>query len=451
VLNVFKHDFVSDDLTIVLRTEEEKKEKPKNYFKYLWTIINGDAYWRDDIVTPRIISLTIHLSVVAMIYLAFGKNLVSAIAAFLFMINPVHTDCWVWLSGKPYSRTALASMLAFMFPLAAPVIFLIPNVICVSGIFFPLIYLFAPGSLKLLAMLSLYMLITFGRWIFDKEKNGKLKGYENNKVASQITIWKFVTALKFYGYYLANSIFGIHYCFYQSYMGDHIDSLAGIKKAKRLDLFFFIGLAAAGTLGYCLLKGIDHISVFGLAWATLNIAMWCNFVNTGQQYIANRYVYLPNIGLMLALSGIIVNYPVVIGVLAGFYAARLVPSIAQFHNVFWHFFYQVNDEPRFYFSWLNMGTIHFHRGQFQRARGDYLEALSCSPNNFKALFNLSSACIALKKLEEAMQFFEAAKNADIYGQEKKAELAIKQRMELFNELSMASDLRLRIEDIPVLS
>ncbi len=157
------------------------------------------------------------------------------------------------------------------------------------------------------------------------KKNMKLKGFEGNDVALKISPYKFIIALKFYGYYFVNCIFGISYTFYHSYMEEFLDTQKGIKEGRKIDRYFFIGLFFAGLLIYSLITNPFSIFTLGLFWSTVTVAMWCNLVSTGQQYIANRYYYLPNVGLMIAISSVIINYPILTGALIGWYLVTTYP------------------------------------------------------------------------------------------------------------------------------
>jgi len=88
-------------------------------------------------------------------------------------------------------------------------------------------------------------------------------------------------------------------------MDDFVDTKKGIKNSPKPDRYFFVGLAGAILMVYLLINHRGHIMTLGFFWATVNIGMWCNFVNVGQQYISNRQTYLANVGLCLFLSGLI--------------------------------------------------------------------------------------------------------------------------------------------------
>ena len=451
-MNPLKYHYVCDDLAVIIQTQNAKIKKPKNKLTMFMMMLHGKAYWEDEAFLQHIIPMILHTIASALIYFVFGHNNISLLASVLFFIHPCHTEMSIWLSAKGYTLTTIWVLLAFHFPILAFFIFVVPTMICISGIFAPLIFLLQPNILNVIALFSIYTVWKHSQWAFNKEKNMKLKGFEGNDVALKISPYKFIIALKFYGYYFVNCIFGISYTFYHSYMEEFLDTQKGIKEGRKIDRYFFIGLFFAGLLIYSLITNPFSIFTLGLFWSTVTVAMWCNLVSTGQQYIANRYYYLPNIGLMIAISSVIINYPILTGALIGWYLARLIPSIKQFKNVYWHFFYQIYNQPDLYYSWINMGCLNFARGNFKAAVGDFSQALILRPNNFKAMFDLSSCFIALYKIPEAIKAFEDARKCDIYGQEEKANQPIKDRMALLNKIiESKGKIKLKIEDIPTIT
>jgi|GEM_PF-2519769 len=455
LIPALRYHYVVDDLSILARTEKLKYPKPKNKLIYLWMIFRGHAYWDDKNcrAIAHGMTIAIHAVVCCLIYFAFGSNTVSYIAAILFALHPNNTEVSIWVSGKVYGTTTAVILLLWWFPLLAPVVFFFApeGLIYFSGIFSPVVFLLHP-QYSVLAIFALWLVATRFKKMFTTKENQKLYAYSKNKEVLKIHPSKIIVALKFYGYYLINNIFLCHYSFFQGYMDSFVDTKEGIKKSHQIDRYFFVGLAGIILLVYLLINHRGHIMTLGLFWATVNIGMWCNFVNVGQQYISNRQCYLANVGLMLMLAGGLVQYPLAVGILAGWYARQLILARRQYGNVFWHFLYPLGDEPEFYYSWLNMGNLQFARGQLVSAIASYIEAMHLRPGNFKVLFNLSSAWIARGNIPEALKYFEEARKADVYAQEKTRDDLVTRRMKLVN-LILEGKLtgKLKISDIDVVS
>lgn len=477
------YHYICDDLGIYAETEKNEIPKPKSKWKYIKMMFLGQAYWSDDIlrkkeeaakkvgakerkkhlkekllleknIYARAMPIIIHFIASALIYFTFGRTEISYLAALMFALHPVNTEVSVWLSGKPYGVTAIAVMIGWSLPILAPLLYLFsPSwIMYYSGMFSPVMYLYRLDWWSLMAVLAMALVYARSKYIFNPERNVKLAGYKYNDQILKISPYKIIIALKFYGYFLANSIFGMHFSFFQSYMDDFVDTKEGIKKSHKVDKFFFYGCAGAIALILGFIFRRHDLWVFGLAWATINVAMWCNFVNTGQQYISNRYYYLPNIGICLMLADIIIRYFPLGIILIGWYARQLIYSIRSFEHVYWHFEYGLFDEPNFYYTWLNRGNLNFQNGHFTAATADYIEALRLKPGSFKVLFNLSSVWLARGNMTQAVGWFEQARTADAYAQEKAKEDLISKRMELINKIIAAKmHIKLKVSDIPIVS
>jgi len=445
-----KYHYICDDLAVLDATERNKTPIPKNKLDYLWRMFRGDAYWADSrskALAHRITTLH-HFFVCCMIYFVFGKTPLATVAAILFMINPTNTEVSVWLSGQAYGTTTFFSLVSWGIPVLAPFIFMFTPeaMIFYNGLFFPVVFLLYPGY-EYFALITVVLLLKRYKDMFDKKK-GKLSGYAKNKYALQVSPWKVFIAVKFYGYYLANNILGLKYSLYQSYMDDYLDTTAGIKKSKRIDAFFFIGLAGIATLIYLLITDRTNIITIGLFWATINIAMWCNFIMLGQQYVSNRQAYLANVGLMVAVAGVVIHYPYIAGVLIGWYIRQFIIARKQYTINFWQFFYGIVDEPEFYYHWINYGTLFFHRQEYKAALSSFTEANGLRPNNFKVLFNISGVYLALNNLKKSIEYLELSRKADVYAQEKRRDQVVQNRMNLINKIIQAKGtIQLNISEI----
>jgi tetratricopeptide (TPR) repeat protein len=452
MINPFKFHYVCDDLQCLENTEQAKTEIPKNKWKMLWMIFRGEAIWQETGIINHAFPIAIHLLVSVLIWWVFGHNSATLLAALYFLIHPLNTEVSIWLSAKHYGIMTALVLIAWAFPVLSLAFPFIPMLFFnINGLFSPVMFLWRGGWWGIFSLVTLGLLYRRFGQIFSIKDNGKLQAYSKNEYAMHLGLFKIIIALKFYGYYLANSIFALHYSFYQGYMNDFLDTKEGIERGKSLDRYFFIGVSGIFILVTNLIWNYNP-AVFGLLWATVNFAMWTNAVNVGQQYVSNRQGYLANVGICLMLGYALVGHLWIAGILGGWYLARLAPSILQFKNVYWHFFYQIADEPDFYYSWINMGNLNFHRGHFSAAISDYQQALSLSPKNFKAFFNLSSAWFARGRVDKAIFFLEQARRCDIYAQEDRGEDVVRKRMELINRFVEAKgNLKLEIVDIMVVS
>jgi len=455
LIPALRYHYVVDDLSVLAATERLKIQKPKNVLIYLWKVFRGQAYWEDKNCRAIAHGMTIiiHSVVCVLIYYAFGRTEISYMAAVLFALHPNNTEVSVWVSGKCYGTTTAVILALWCFPLLAPLVFFFAPVglVYFNGILSPLAFLLHP-QYSFVAVFVLWLVYTRAKKMFTVEGNPKLSAYVKNKQVLRIHPSKIIIALKFYGYFLVNNLLGLHYSFFQGYMDDFVDTKKGIENSYKPDRYFVVGVLGIASLIYLLITQRGSMVTLGLFWATTNFMMWANFISLGQQYCQNRQGYLANVGLMLMISGLLVQYPLMIGLLCGFYARQLILARRQYGNVFWHFYYPLGDEPEFYYSWLNMGNLQFTRSQFSAAIASYVEAMHLRPNNFKVLFNLSSCAIAKGNIEQGIEFLEKARKADVYAQEKARDEVVSRRMKLINMLiENKMNVRLKVKDIDIVS
>ena len=127
------------------------------------------------------------------------------------------------------------------------------------------------------------------------------KTYNSEMVA--IKFEKIFPFLKTYGYYFRLCLFPYKLGLYHQFLYGQGTNQTDNKKAYYLDWDFRFGVAVIVlTMVMCIF--FWGPVAWGLLWFGVNIAMWNNFM-TIQQQIAERYCYLPNVGLMFALANVI--------------------------------------------------------------------------------------------------------------------------------------------------
>jgi hypothetical protein len=201
-----------------------------------------------------------------------------------------------------------------------------------------------------------------------------------------------------------------------------LESLAGNdlsrKKCHKKDKFFFIGLSVMIFFVLYSLMGWDNIS-WGIFWFAICVAPYLNFYRM-QQEIAERYIYLANIGLMFAVANIIIGYPLIIVGLLALYAVRLWFLLPMYADDYWLIEYSVREEPSAWYNWHIRGHKLLERGGVVEALNMFVMAHSLSPKEFKVLFNIGIVLTMVRKPEEAKKFFDEAEKNIVEGQEKEA-------------------------------
>ena len=262
------------------------------------------------------------------------------------------------------------------------------------------------GIIPLIWMIDRTNRETLSRKLWD---TGGLK--TTNSEMRAIAWRKIAPFVKTYLYYLTLCVFpfksGIEHNYLRGFGTNEKDNLAGYKK----DYQFYLGLLIFVTVtvwsGYCIFTGWNPV-IWGLFWFTINIAMWCNFV-TYQQQIAERYVYLANIGIMYALANLIVGYPYLIGAFISGYAVRTWFAMDSYINDWWAVEYCIREFKNLYYMWLMRGVKKFLDKDYMGAARDFNEAYLHKPYDLKVLYNLSSSLLVLGDVARSRELLELAK------------------------------------------
>ena len=115
---------------------------PTGWMKF-WYHLQGRKYTSWKLAHAQV--LAIHTINCILIYIAFGMNYTSAVAALLFSVNPVNNQCSMWISGKGYAQNTTYALLMWLFPGFSILFYLMGTYFCgASLLLFPLVFLFTP-------------------------------------------------------------------------------------------------------------------------------------------------------------------------------------------------------------------------------------------------------------------------------------------------------------------
>jgi tetratricopeptide (TPR) repeat protein len=256
-----------------------------------------------------------------------------------------------------------------------------------------------------LAILGLWR--EYGR-VFNKTDPNSKFNTESNSELKAIAPRKIIILFKSLGYYICNTASARILGFYHKYMFLHGVSPEDNKKSYKIDMYFFLGtLVALTTL---LTQNI------GLVWFCVSIGMWLNFVSFNQT-ITNRYIYMPNAGLMLAISMVLIKWPVALVALFTYYATRLVLFQVFYKSEYWSIEHSCFEQPDFFYPWQNRAVHCFQNGNYQGALGNLLKCNELRPNDWKVTYNLTQVYMMLGHMTAAREWFDKASKCKIDGRE----------------------------------
>lgn len=182
-----------------------------------------------------------------------------------------------------------------------------------------------------------------------------------------------------------------------------------------------------------LLKHRNIPTVFGLLWFVLNYIPISQVVVFPSAPIAERYAYLPAIGLWL-MAGALVQW-----LITRSYGRKLLPTAVIYsliltgltlqRNGHWRndlslFSSLVSTDPTSVYGHYNLGCTYKAEGEMEKARWHWQQAVQLDPRHSQALNQLGSYAMVRGELAVAEQFFTRAVNAGIYNAEAHYNLAM---------------------------
>lgn len=404
-----RFDYSSDDIPSARRKETHKPLKR-------WLLVL-EGHLKSHPSIDHAITTILHAIVCVFIYLAFGTNNISFLAALLFSVNPINDQGAVWISGRGYVLSALGMTGALAFKYLSP-LFLLLSAYSNAGFLAPIALL---GSNNPLIVGFMPFIWVFYAKRFKNNVGVKIKQEMYTKDRA-INIDKFVIAIKTLAFYTIHAIIPFKTTFYHSYM----QSLAGsgYKKAISLkDPLLYAGLIMIGAIGYKFIFTPWDMVSFGLLWWLVCLAPFLNFLRM-QQEIAQRYCYLPNVGLMVVLAYALIDYPIAQAVFITMYATKMWFWMNAYKDDYYLIEHSCFASPNAWFAWHMRAMKRWDTQSHQEALIMWVMAKNISPFEFKILFNIATTLKLSRHIKEAEQFIEQAEKNVPQGQEEQAKKVI---------------------------
>jgi len=405
------YGYVSDDCM----ASGAKEPIFKNKLHYFWIHFIGLRFANSKFTHS--LNLIVHTATCVLVYLVmlklFHMQSIAFLTALFCSINPVNTQGGsVWIAGKLYASSAMFTLLMFLLPYISPLFYLFSiQFFTVSAIPSPL--LFIPTKLWYLSFLLPIGIIVLRKKIVAQQF--LIKADTATPVMKEFKPYKIILFLKTFAYYTLLAIWPMRLGHYHQFLYEWGVSEQDNKDGRSLDLYFWIGLLLAPAMATVMFLNWRNPLGFGIWWWFVAITPWCNII-TIQMCVAERYVYLPAIGLMLSLAYVISLLPapynyVLATAFLSFYATKLWIHTPAYKDERALAFRNHFDFPDFYYPYSWIGMFYKDQGRRYEALGWWTDALDRRPLDFKVLFNLSHMMGELGYLKEANELLEKVKKS----------------------------------------
>ncbi len=188
-------------------------------------------------------------------------------------------------------------------------------------------------------------------------------------------------------------------------------------------VFYYITPFILGGLGWLVWRsaGKHKALAFGALFFLLNIMFVLQFKGAGKAFLADRFTYIPYLGLFFVLGhyyqevsegrlwpGLQKTIPIVAIAFAAICAFLTFrqnqtwqTSVSLWENV-------TSQYPKDALSWTNKGLAHHDVAEYENSMQAYQQAIKVNPSYYDGAHNLAVALHNLKRYPEAIQAFTTA-------------------------------------------
>ena len=337
--------------------------------------------------------------------LLFGREL-AFWSILLFSVYPLGVQAVGWISGINYALSLTGALFTFNIALYTNNPYIYIPLILSSSVFSCVFFL--PGCFNFIILLLLcqwneagiaflvgiFFMLKMGREVvnyrtkaFREQNMGRSTSFKFSKVIVMIkTLWYYVKLVLFPKRIGLFHIWGYHY----EDSIEHIDSEF---------LMGFISLIAIFILAY-----ISPFCVqLGLVWFVVYLLIFSNFI-TAQQFVSERYAYIPTFGVSIVIAYFLRDYPVIMSFIAGIFMMRVWVHLPTFKNEV--LFYESNcfNFPQSEVAMGNLGVAYLNHGLRYKAYDEWTMATAQNKLYDVPWYNLYSICKQNGDLQGAKKF-----------------------------------------------
>ena len=372
--------------------------------------------------TYHLTSIILHVINTGLVFwfallLTSGNRWVSAFVALIFGIHPMHVESVAWISERKdllYTLFYVAAMITYVKYLDSRK----NKMLVITTVLGALSLLCKPAAIVL--PLSLLAIDYFRRrkwdwmWLYEKLPLFILSAIfvyatlaiQSKRAIASVDAYNIMERICFAG-------FGWVWYLLKFIVPYPLSALHPFPKDLTWP-YYAATLAAAGAVGYLALKVRNRNILFGFGFYTVNLLLVLQLVSIGNAVVAERYTYVPYIGLLLmlgieaakALNGSMAAYKnIVIGAAAvwilvlGFLTVKRIPvwktSQTLWEDVLSHY----PNSPR---AWTNKGLDLYEQKQWPEVIDHLSKALEADPNFADALEWRTRAYLETKQPDKAL-------------------------------------------------
>ena len=376
----------------------------------------------------------------------FKSSIPSTITAFLFAAHPLHVESVAWITCRKdllcaffwisalivynryiqkkswaiYWMTFLLFLLSFM---SKPMAVTLPFVMLLLDVWpYQRIAIGSHDSIKATTKAFFYccfekipfliVMVLFASLTYSTQKSGNVLTTSTDDFSIPLRFFNLFVA---YSFYLEKFLFPVD-----------LSLLYPIPNRIEFIPHAISFLLIVSSTLFLLLHHKKHLNIiFGWLWFLGTLIPVSGIVIVGVFLYADRYAYIPMIGIYMIISGILTtfiqNHPgrkKITYVCLGFAALTLI-STSWIQTTYWKnsitLFHRVTDiHPNSSIAYNNLGYAYKQRGYYQEASFYFQKAIDQSPKYFLPYFNLAGVYHLMGQYAKAIAYYNQsiARNPD---------------------------------------
>jgi len=368
----------------------------------------------------HLINLVLHSINLVLAYLLlshlFGPD-IAFVATLLFSVHPVTAQAVAWCSGIGYLHSLvwiLATLLVCTL-VASPYVTIpftiIATLIAASSLLVgaftwaPLLVLGHYPEAIICFVISVVILARQGMEVIGYRKNEFKK--QNMGRSTFLNFRKPIVALKTLWYYTKLLIVPKSLGLFHTWGYHYKETTERINKQTLLGM----GVLASMVF-FCLMFPSNLLIRFAFVWMLFYLIPFLNFI-TAQQFVADRYTFIPCLGFCLLLAFLLQPFPLLAAFIIGGYLVRVLVHLPTFHDEI--AFYQSNiwNFPNSEVAYGNLGVSCAKVGMTGWAFDTWRIATRINPRYDVPHYNLFSFFRSNGDLVNAKKELEACLDADV--------------------------------------
>lgn len=351
--------------------------------------------------------------------------------ALIFAVHPVAVTGTAWITGGYYTVTTFLTLTAYYFihtyhligALIGSLFFTAALGSTITCIGFPFLFLFGEHN-GLVCFWPLVMYLFGKRFLTGF-------GIRNAGKKDQITLRKLAVMPKVVAYYALIALVPYKLAFFRQFGFEYSQSSKMKENVDSFNFEFYLSVVFLSVFAWAGWL----ISPFATLWFFITIAPFSQFKMLGQ-FIAERYSYLPNVGISILIAMALDKYPYLYTIVATLFLYRSHLYIPAFRHMRDLYNDGIKNYPECVTNFANLAETYLQGGEHLRAYQTMEEGLKLDPNCFLLHCNMAAYWIQVNNLERGLMHTEKA--LDVHSDKTDGAFFVmnKQKNDLVNMLAL---------------